>query len=47
VMSEMDAPSDAQEDDEERDIPIGEEVHVYDERMDEVLRRVVAGVLTD
>lgn len=47
VMSEMGATSGAEDDDEERDVPIGEEVHVYDERMDEVLRRLVAGVLTD
>lgn len=49
VMEELDGDGAAghDEDDEGRDLPIGEEVRGYEERIDEVLRRVVAGVLTD
>lgn len=47
VLSEFDGEAPPEEGEEERDVPIGEEVHSYDERVDEVLRRVVAGVLTD
>jgi hypothetical protein len=50
VMDEMDGgPSDEEDDEEEegRDVPIEDEVRGYDERIDEVLRRLVAGVLAD
>lgn len=49
VLDELDgdARQGVDEDDEPRDVPIGDEVRAYADRIDEVLRRVVAGVLVD
>lgn len=47
VLSELGGEARAEDDEEEDDVPIGEEVHSYVEHIDEVLRRLVAGVLTD
>lgn len=47
VVSEIDGRPAGEDGDDESDVPIAEEVRDYADRIDEVLRRTIAGVLTD